>query len=281
MKKSPITGPPDPLFKHAAGTAQKTRYETTKRLPIVVALPVTSERIASGALDRDIKIVGSSAAESVELRLDYMNNVEFVNVGALVRSCENANVQAICTCRIKIEGGNYVPKSHADHEHILKKIIGANPAYVDVELSNDPSLINAILDVCSENSNGTILSYHDFKGSPSLDNIPKFVQSFKAKLNNIHIHQDDSVILKLVFTARTPADNVVPLKIIDLLSDEGFDVVSFCMGIEGMVSRVTSVIPRHSRMFTGAFTYASLEQATAPGQIDLTSMISLLEPFFK
>ena len=80
-------------------------------------------------------------------------------------------------------------------------------------------------------------------------------------------------IFKMIFTAQKFEDNLIPMKICrDLLErNKCKSVISFCMGELGIFSRIMCVI-------AGSFlTYASLEERTAPGQINIRNMREILQ----
>jgi 3-dehydroquinate dehydratase I len=252
-----------------------------KKLPIAVALPVTEAYITSGALLADIKKVGAGSATYVELRLDYARDVNALDIAKLIGACREANLESICTCRVKAkaQGGNYVPRDLATHETLLKRIIEARPSLVDVELVNDAGLLDAALQACKKHGVGLILSLHDFSSTPPTAEVDALCDLL-VKTVAQHPPEEDRILFKVVFTARKVSDNEMPLRVIQRLSVSGRDVVSFCMGTEGIVSRVASVIPRASGGTAGKLTFASFGQATAPGQVDIGTMVALLDPFF-
>ncbi len=252
-----------------------------KKLPIAVALPVTEAYISSGALLADIKKVGEGHAAYVELRLDYACDVDALDIGTLVGICRAANLEPICTCRVKAkaQGGNYVPRDLAAHEALARRMVEARPSLVDVELVNDAGLLDAALLACKEHGVGVILSLHDFASTPPAAEVDVLCDLLVKAISQ-HPPEQDHVVFKVVFTAKKAADNAMPLRVIDRLSATGRDVISFCMGTEGLTSRVASVIPRAAGRAAGKLTFASFGEQTAPGQVDVDTMAALLDPFF-
>ncbi|MEX2685080.1 MAG: type I 3-dehydroquinate dehydratase [Candidatus Sigynarchaeota archaeon] len=252
-----------------------------KKLPIAAALPVTEKYISSGGLATDIKKVGEGPASYVELRLDYARNVEALDLKMLIETCQAANLESICTCRVKAkaQGGNYVPRDLASHEALLLRIIETKPSLVDVELVNDASLLDAALQACKQHGVGLILSLHDFESTPPAAEVDAMCDLLVQAVAQ-HPPERDHIVFKVVFTARKAVDNAIPFRVIDRLSATGRDVVSFCMGTEGLVSRVACVIPRSDGRAAAKLTFASFGQQTAPGQIDIATMAALLDPFF-
>ena len=251
-----------------------------KKLPIAVALPVTEDKVMSGTLASEIEQISASAAWYVELRLDYARDVITIDIAEIVRSIQGNGMDAICTCRIEAEGGGFHLENQESHEYVLKTMISAAPRYVDIELSTEKELLDGMIDACVNTGVNVILSRHDFNRTPDLDEVDNFVQSVYDKIAVLRIPNQESIILKAIFTATTSADNIVPMRVIESLGTMGYNAISFCMGMAGTISRVASVLPRTGGKPAGLFTYASLEQATAPGQFDLKTMEAMLAPFF-
>ncbi|HME52372.1 MAG TPA: type I 3-dehydroquinate dehydratase [Candidatus Lokiarchaeia archaeon] len=251
-----------------------------KKLPIIVALPVTEDKVISGALANEIEQIVTSAARCVELRLDYAKDVTTIDIAEIVRSIQDNGLDAICTCRVEAEGGEFHVANQESHEAILKTMIPAAPRYVDIELSTDKDLLQVILDASANNGVGVILSIHDFDRTPRLDEIDDFLQSIVDKVAVLSVQERESIIMKIIFMAMASDDNIVPMKVIESLSGIGFKVISFCMGMAGTISRVASVLPKIDGKPAGIFTYASLDESTAPGQFNLKTMEAILAPFF-
>jgi 3-dehydroquinate dehydratase type I len=72
--------------------------------------------------------------------------------------------------------------------------------------------------------------------------------------------------VKLVTFANDITDNLVILSLPQEALNLGIDIISFCMGEKGIISRVLCPL------FGSYLTYAALERSTAPGQIDLEVM---------
>jgi 3-dehydroquinate dehydratase type I len=71
-----------------------------------------------------------------------------------------------------------------------------------------------------------ILSYHDFKKTPNF---------IKAERILSNIEKAGADIAKLIFTAKSYEDNLIPLK---LYKKCNIELISFCMGEKGKISRV-------------------------------------------
>jgi 3-dehydroquinate dehydratase/shikimate dehydrogenase len=103
-----------------------------------------------------------------------------------------------------------------------------------------------------------LVSYHDFSRTKGLEQAAKRIEAFEPDF------------VKVVSTARTLADNLAVLKLIEDHSLASH-VVGIAMGEEGLVSRVLG--PRAG----AAFTFASPDDGaeTAPGQVTARTMVEL------
>ena len=143
-------------------------------------------------------------------------------------------------------------------EELLKAIeLGAE--IIDIELGTR-NLEEAVSKI--KNRAKCLLSFHDLKGTPSLDRMREIIQrQLKAGAD----------ICKVITTARSSNDN---LTVLQLIADfPQTRVVSFAMGPLGFASRVLCPL------VGGDFTYASTEKGkeSAPGQITVTNLRKLYE----
>jgi 3-dehydroquinate dehydratase type I len=135
---------------------------------------------------------------------------------------------------------------------VLRKGVTSNVQYVDVELRSNRALLQNLI----ENRNGTkiILSLHDFRGTPSLKELRRvFYRMMRLKPD----------VIKIVTFARSMEDNLTMLSFIPYAKAKGQEIVAFCMGERGRMSRV------FSPLMGAAWTYASSssDRASAPGQL--------------
>lgn len=156
------------------------------------------------------------------------------------------------------EGGRWEKSEERRIEELLKAIeLGAE--IIDIELGTI-NLDKAVPKI--KNRAKCLLSFHDLKGTPSLDKMREIVQrQLKAGAD----------ICKVITTAQSSEDN---LAVLQLIADfPQTRVVSFAMGPLGFASRVLCPL------VGGDFTYASTEKGkeSAPGQITVTDLRKLYE----
>ncbi len=186
--------------------------------------------------------------ELAELRLDLVQFSE-----AQLKKLFSLKTKFIVTCR-------YGKKDNTTREALLKKAIDLGAAYVDIEIDADPAYQKEMLAYAEKNNCKTIISYHNFTTTPPESGLQKIIQCSK-KLNPWKI--------KVVTMANTPQDVATVLS----LYRNNTNLIAFCMGREGKISRLVS-------LFLGAaFTFVSplKGKEVAEGQMDIDTMVKLIE----
>jgi 3-dehydroquinate dehydratase-1 len=205
-----------------------------------------------GELARKGALAFSLGSDLVELRIDRLT--KRTSPRELEAKLSVFAERAIFTVRSSLEGGGFVG-SEAQRLDLLSHLAELRPAYLDVELAtakeNEAWVKSLPKDV------KRIVSWHDFKGTPSLRTLRSICEEELAR----------GSLAKAVTTAVSVDDNVTTLA---LCGDKPGRIISFCMGELGTVSRVVS-------MRLGApLVYASIpNEAVAPGQLSISTMRSL------
>jgi 3-dehydroquinate dehydratase type I len=217
-----------------------------------VCIPI----VETGALE-GLKAIeeANPLADLIELRMDYLKRID------LVRLAQRARKPLIVTNRRKEEGGKFLGGEHKRVE-ILEQAIDLDVAYIDIEARTDRSLVKRLLR--NKKRTQVILSFHDLQKTSS----PK---ELKRLCNRMHELGAD--ILKVVTFARSWEDNLITLSLIPYAKREGYEIVTFCMGEKGRMSRI------FAPMLGIAWTYASLRnnRASAPGQLNVLEMRRIWE----
>jgi 3-dehydroquinate dehydratase type I len=198
------------------------------------------------------------------LEILFEVRVDKVGDGNFEKFLEQKRGKILVTNRRREEGGAFRGTERERISYLLKAVEwGAD--YVDIEASTDPALIAEIKAAITDRGGNTLLivSYHDFEKTP-----PE--RSLIHKLEEYAAWRPD--ILKIVTFANTDEDNLGILRLIPLARKRGQEIISFCMGEKGRVSRVMSLL-------LGAYMgFASLDRGeeSAPGQLSLAEMIGVL-----
>jgi 3-dehydroquinate dehydratase/shikimate dehydrogenase len=191
----------------------------------------------------------------LEFRLDYLDKP----LAALPKFkqffTDNTAVTAIATCRRKEGGGRFSGSASAELD-ILCRAAEAGFHLVDLELDAAEALKKSDLQKLRDTGVGLIISHHDFAATKDLEVIYKRIESFAPDF------------VKIVPTAKALVDNVTLIRFLERMSDHT-NIIGFCMGDAGVISRVLGV--RAGSAFT--FAAASPGEETAPGQIAARTLI--------
>src|SRR5579863_1970478 len=185
----------------------------------------------------------------IELRLDSLSKP--ANAFSYLKQFlgEHRDVTVIATCRRKSHGRGFDGPLAAELD-ILTRAAQAGCHIVDLEVESAEECKSAQLSKLRSAGAALLISFHDYSRTKGLDQAAERIEAFKPDF------------VKVVSTARTLADNLAVLRVIEDHSLASH-VVGIAMGEEGLVSRVLG--PRAG----AAFTFASYSDATetAPGQV--------------
>jgi 3-dehydroquinate dehydratase type I len=201
--------------------------------------------------------VAEDFADILELRLDLM---EQFDVAELIQS---ATKPVLVTYRSVQEGGKGDAGAEAAAGY-LAAAMQAGAKLIDVELCFPEEWRAKVL--AEERSSGIVISVHINDGTPSRD-----------ELDDIYLRCVDTgaEIIKIVTMANAWEDNLRVLDLIPRARAMGKEMIAFCMGPLGRMSRVFSLL------MGGYLTFTSLGtgQESAAGQIPVGEMKRLLEQF--
>lgn len=189
----------------------------------------------------------NKGADLLEFRIDSLENPSSKNIREII---EEINFPIIATNRISSEGGSF-KGSEEERVGILLECADL-VEYVDIELQTNDSYIKQL----NQTKSKTIISYHDFKKTPELDEI-------------FYIVKKEKEIGDIAKVAFMPNDLEDTLKILAILS-HCKDTIAISMGELGSYTRVMA------SKFNSPITFAVGTDVTAPGQIDVETMKSLL-----
>jgi 3-dehydroquinate dehydratase-1 len=214
--------------------------------------------IAIMAHNTDEALQKMAAAHAVcdlmELRLDVMESFD------LKKLISSASKPVLITYRSKKEGGSGNAPYHVRVNFLMEAMkLGAD--YVDVEYTIP--LEHRRLLFKNRGPGRLVLSKHFRNGTPSRETLSNLMRKMVAT---------GARVVKIVTFAKSFEDNLIVMELISQAEKMGVEVVAFCMGPIGRLSRVACPI------LGGAFTFASLEkgQESASGQITAKEMKRIL-----
>ena len=190
-------------------------------------------------------------SEYAEIRLDFVNPSEIPNI---LQNIKEKISRCVCTLRPKNEGGKFSGKEN-ERISILKLISEYNPFLLDVEfntLKKDQKLRQYL----KKSNTDILVSWHDFKKTPSMDRLNSRLTEMK-KLSNF---------VKIVTVAKSISDTSRIMSLYNRSSK--IKLIAFTMGEQAKFSRILCL------HLGSPYTYVSLGKAIAPGQFSLDDMKS-------
>ncbi|MFS9037369.1 type I 3-dehydroquinate dehydratase [Streptococcus timonensis] len=195
-------------------------------------------------------------ADIIEWRADFLAKEAILQVAPAIFE-KFAGRELLFTLRTRSEGGE-IDLSSEEYVQIIKDVTQLyQPDYVDFEYYTHKDVFDQMLDFPN-----LVLSYHNFQETP--DNMMEILSELTSLTPKV---------VKVSVMAHTEQD------VLDLMNyTRGFktlnpeqDYVTISMGKIGKVSRITSDVTGSS------WSFASLDEASAPGQISLSSMKKIRE----
>lgn len=199
-------------------------------------------------------------ADVIEIRLDGMHVPR-------IDDCITALPKPVLVTNRPVWEGGRFSGSEKERVDLLEAAMRGGAQYVDIELRTLPDLRTHIMAVAEQCGAKVIISSHDFEKTPTTEYLSAILASMIASGADVG---------KIVTTAASPVDTLRVLALQQEAMAATFPLSAFAMGAAGTISRLAT-------LYLGGFmTYAALskEQATAPGQItvhDLHSLLDLLE----
>ena len=195
-------------------------------------------------------------SDIIEWRADFLPKEAILQVAPAIFE-KFAGRELVFTLRTRAEGGQ-IELSSEEYVLIIKEVAQLyQPDYIDFEYFSYKDVFEEMLEFPN-----LVLSYHNFQETPeNLMEILSELTSLNPK------------VVKIAVMAHTEQD------VLDLMNfTRGFktlnpeqEYVTISMGKVGKVSRITSDVTGSS------WSFASLDEASAPGQISLSSMKKIRE----
>lgn len=195
-------------------------------------------------------------ADIIEWRADYLPKEAILQVAPAIFE-KFAGRELVFTLRTRSEGGE-IDLSPEEYIHLIKEVAQFyQPDYIDFEYYSFKDVFEEMLDFPN-----LVLSYHNFQETP---------ENMMEILSELTILNPK--LVKVAVMAHTEQD------VLDLMNyTRGFktlnpeqEYVTISMGKVGKVSRITADVTGSS------WSFASLDEVSAPGQIFLASMKKIRE----
>lgn len=190
----------------------------------------------------------NAGADLIEFRIDAMDHPDPDEVSNIIK---DVNYPVIATNRMIEEGGLF-KGTEAERTDIL--LAAAKHAdIIDIELQTNEEYMDKIIKA----SKSTIISYHNFERTPSEDVLLKVVNK-ERELGDI---------AKFAVMPETISDTLTVLKVLSQVKE----TIGISMGDMGRYTRVVAPL------FGSPITFASIDNISAPGQLDINTTKSFLD----
>lgn len=209
-------------------------------------------------------VARESAADIVEWRIDFFENWRDIDACCALAGeiAEVIGKPLLGTFRSAREGGER-EISADDYSALLQALASSGVFWaLDVEAFFESVSVSGLIETIHGSSCAVIASNHDFDETPSVTEICARL-SFMEKLGAdvakcAYMPQDMADVARLLEATASASQNLeIP-------------VITMSMGETGVISRIAG------SHFGSAATFASLETASAPGQIPLEGMTEIL-----
>lgn len=195
-------------------------------------------------------------ADIIEWRADFLSKEAILQVAPAIFE-KFAGRELLFTLRTRAEGGE-IDLDSAEYVQIIKDVAQLyQPEYIDFEYFSHKDVFEEMLDFPN-----LVLSYHNFQETPeNMMEILSELTSLTPKVVKVSVmaHTEQDVLDLMNFTRGFKTLNPEQ------------EYVTISMGKVGKVSRITSDVTGSS------WSFASLDEVSAPGQISLSSMKKIRE----
>ncbi|NPB07200.1 MAG: type I 3-dehydroquinate dehydratase [Aquificae bacterium] len=217
---------------------------------MLIAVPLDDERFTERV--RKAKALG---ADLIELRVDLFNDPSLPAVKKKLELVKKEGLGTILTVRAPEEGGRELPNRGE-----LIRELGPLSDYTDLELRRRSELV-VYGPLIRQAGKKLIVSYHDFERTPPSWILKELFREGKRY----------GGIPKVAVKANGLEDAA---RLLCVAREVPGEKIAIAMGQEGVVTRVAGFA------FGSVISYASLDKATAPGQLPLEELVRLRELFY-
>ncbi len=201
----------------------------------------------------------------IELRIDFYENIHDLKQvhELLLQVRQQTNLPLLLTYRSLKEGG-HIQLSDQEYLSLVQTACQSGCIdIVDIELESGNMLVYQLVEIAHQNHVKVLMSYHDFEKTPA-------VMEMKERLEKMEIMGAD--ICKIAVMPFSYKDVIQVLNTTMEMSQRlTRPLVTMSMGKIGKITRIVG------ELVGSSITFASVGQSSAPGQLTLEDMQTLLE----
>jgi len=204
-----------------------------------------------GKLREKIREAKKKGGEAIELRGDSFSEIREEDLEKLREICQKEKILAIFTLRDKEEGGK-LSFPFERKLRLIKKALSLNFEFLDLEWKFLERLKTDWKRLKGKSRTKLILSYHNFKKRYTLPELKRI----KNKISSFHPD-----IVKIAIFSFGERENKAVLELIKREKN----IIGIAMGEKGKKARLEGI-------FYNFFSYFSLNEKSAPGQLSLEDL---------
>lgn len=242
---------------------------TVKNVVIGAGIPKICIPIVATAKEdiiKEAKNLLMFPVDIVEWRVDWFEHVEdFEQVIDVLKELNRVltSIPLLFTFRTIKEGGvkEFETKAYID---LLKSVIDTHLIdFIDVEIFTGDNIVQEIINKAHENRVKVIASNHDFKKTPTKEEIVHRL---------LKMQELGADIPKIAVMPNSKMDVLVLLEATLEMSEKYADrpIITMSMADLGVISRLSG------QVFGSSVTFASVQKASAPGQIPAKQLNEVL-----
>ena len=218
-----------------------------------IVVPIMPRNLADVAA---IDLERLTDADIIEWRADFLPKEEILKVAPAVFE-KFVGRELIFTLRTTSEGGN-IDLSDQEYVALIKEVAALyHPDFIDFEYYSHKAVFEEMLDFPN-----LVLSYHNFEETPE-----NFLE-IMSELTTL-----SPAVVKMAVMPKTEQD------VLDVMNyTRGFKTLNTGQAYATMSMGDLGILSRLAGRITGScWTFASLDEASAPGQIPLATLKKFLE----
>ena len=229
-----------------------------------IAVPISASDGQS--LLQQVDLIGqNSAVQVVEWRVDTSGVISDDVIRQVAERLHQAGKLLLVTIRTLAEGGAFQGDAIAYHAEYMRLLNLITPDALDIEASLPETIRESCVQLAYDHQLAVVASAHDFHHTPNLADA-------KSQLRKQSTWAD---VVKLACMPQTPQDTL-NLLALSAWARETLKQPAIVIGM-GQLGQLTRVA---SGAFAPALTFATLGQASAPGQLSVNLIHELQEELF-